>query len=176
MTYPSWETMGGWKRRRRFFCCRSCGGESEATRAVETARITAETSTCKTKHCEQKMRVHVDDAVVESDGDEVSIRAELDDGRVQLAGGVLGFQNKIFDFAAGIHARFPAAEAAAAVSDGEAAVAAVQIEAHYRLQDVLAEYACRDGVTGARAGGGRADEARGEHCLVSRSQHLMTPS
>jgi hypothetical protein len=139
VAYPSWETMGGWKRRQQFFCCRSCGEANEATRAVEDTRITAETSTCKTKHWERKKRVHVDDAVVESNSDEVSIRAELDDGRVQLTGGVLGLQNKIFDFAAGIHARFPAAEAAAAVSDGEAAVAAVQIEAHHRLQDVLAE-------------------------------------
>ncbi len=121
---------------------------------VEVAAVFLQSYLQESQHDAQNLRaksatkrVHVDDAVMEPHGEVASIRAEFDDRCVQLSGGVFGLQNKILHSTASISARFPTAEAAATVPDGEAAVAAVQVEAHDRLQDVLAEKACARNVT-----------------------------
>jgi hypothetical protein len=72
----------------------------------------------------------------------VAVRTELDHGRVSLPGRVLGLEHKVFDFAAGVNARFPAAETAGTVAYGEASVAHVQVDANDGLQNILAENTC----------------------------------
>jgi hypothetical protein len=78
----------------------------------------------------------------------VAVRTELDHRKVSLSGRVLGLEHQVFDFAAGINARFPAAETASAVPDGKPSVAAVQIKAGHGLQDIFAEHACGMAQTG----------------------------
>jgi hypothetical protein len=72
----------------------------------------------------------------------VAVRTELDHRRVSLSGRVLGLEHQVFDFAAGVNARFPAAETAGTVAYGKPIVAHVQVDANDGLQNNLAENTC----------------------------------
>ena len=72
----------------------------------------------------------------------VAVRTELDHRRVSVSGRVLGLEHQVFDFAAGVNARFPAAESAGTVAYGEASVAHVQVDANDGLQNNVAENTC----------------------------------
>lgn len=148
MVHPSLERMGALKRRWQPFCSRNCNEQRVrgGRRRYANGRMAA--AMCYVYHQQPNWHVHVNDAVVEPHSNIAAVRAEFDDRSVKLPGGMLGLKYEILHSTAGIHSRFPATEAAAAVSNGEPVVAAVQIKAHDRLQDVFAEYTCTGRVTG----------------------------
>ena len=101
-----------------------------------------ETTQTETKNKHEHSCVQVNDVLVISHCQKVAVRTELDDRRVRLSGRVLGLQHQIFDLATGVNSSFPATEAAGPVANGKAVAADVEIDAHDRIEHILAEYTC----------------------------------